>query len=642
MGVENAVPSGKIKGISKHLRLWAHIKASPEQLLLENLEVFGATRLASIAGKVVKPFSKNPGIDLKGAVTFEPHWLKGFGIQLPKALEIGGAIPVRGVVRGEGDQLWTDLTGDLTGTEFRWNPYFQKGSGKKATLSFKGKFSPGGDSKPRQQRPEALIRLSMAGANLRLTPQAPWISGTIVQLDSKVLSNGSTLDFKDAALAVRRGSEAGDLLTAKASVRAVGSSSPRIEANGTVTLDKRLLALAGVEAPATFAMSGSAPLKLSLSGSPPNFDWNAELPLTHLDITIQHAFRKPGGMNGSASASGKFVGDEVLLNNGRLTLPGLQVTANGLLRDTAGNFRGVTLNVKKAELKEIARLVPAASGMGLAGPVEAAISLKPIPRGVAPAGTVRLLSVDYRPDKAGWAMEKMKGTLELDGASVEVPELTGTMSGILEGPVKLKGSLSGVNSMETLDGRLSASIRQGRIKADRLRGILNQTQLLVGTLLNPQSPDKANDPLEFQSLSGDFQIASGTARTDNLTVKGHDLGCGAIGNLRLASMELDALIGIHTVTVVGDVIGKIPAVKQFVKKHEGFLEATGIGKELKRFGIDIADTKDPKAGQPTGAVKTPVTMILKLKGPASSPSVTPVLENAIEKGTLARLKSLMN
>ncbi|MBI4966450.1 MAG: DUF748 domain-containing protein [Desulfomonile tiedjei] len=642
LGVEDAAPTGSIKGIAKHLRLWAHIKVNPQLLLLENMEVFGATRLASIGGKVTKPFSPNPGIDLKGEVAVEPHWLKGFGIQIPKTLEIGGVIPVRGLVRGDADQLWMDLTGDLTGTSIKWNQSFRKEPGKKATLSFKGKFLPSRDGKVRQQKPEALIRLSMAGVNLRLTPKAPWMSGAVVQLDSRVLTNGSAFDFKDAVLAVRRGSEAGDLLTAKASANGVGSASPRIEANGTVVLDKRLLDLGGIETPAGVAVSGSAPLKVSFSGFPPNLDWTAEVPLTHLDITIQQAFRKPGGVNGSLSASGKFVGDELLLTNGRLTMPGLHVAASGMLRDAAGNFRGITLNVKKTELKDVARLVPAAAGMGLSGPIEAALSIKPIQKGAAPAGTIRLLGVDYRPDKAGWAVEKMKGTIELDGTSVEVPDLTGNLSGAVEGPLKLKGALNGIGSVESLNGRVSAYVGQGRIKADRLRGILDQTRLLVGTLINPQSPDKAKDPLEFQSLAGDFQIASGTARTDNLTLKGPNLGCGVIGSLRLTSMDLDALVGIHTVTVVGDALGKIPAVKQFVKKHEGLLAATGLDKELKRIGIDVGDTKEAKPGQPPQVVKTPVTMILKLKGPASSPNVAPVLETAVEKGTLTRLKSLMN
>jgi hypothetical protein len=71
------------------------------------------------------------------------------------------------------------------------------------------------------------------------------------------------------------------------------------------------------------------------------------------------------------------------------------------------------------------------------------------------------------------------------------------------------------------------------------------------------------------------------------------------------------------------------------------LAATGLDKELKRIGIDVSDTKEAKSGG-SDAVKTPVTMILKLKGPASSPHVAPVLENTIEKGTLSKLKSLMN
>jgi len=408
-----------------------------------------------------------------------------------------------------------------------------------------------------------------------------------------------------------------------------------------VTLDKGLLALAGLDMPQGVLISGSAPVKVSLNGFPSSLDWGAEIPLTHLDITVQRAFRKPGGVNGSMGASGKFIGDELLLTNGRLTLPGLAVTANGMLRDARGKFRGITLNVKKSELREILRLVPAAAGMGLSGPVEAAIGIKPVGDGVVPAGTVRLFGVDYRPEKAGWALEKMKGTIELDGTSVETPEVSGNVTGALEGPAKIKGAVNGVNSVETLNGRVSAYIGQGRIKADRLRGLLTQTRLLIGTLVNPQSSERANDPLEFQSLAGDFQITAGKARTDNLSLKGPDLGCGAIGSLNLASMELDTLVGIHTVTVVGDALGKIPAVKKFVKKHEGLLAATGLDKELKRIGIDVSDTKEAKSGG-SDAVKTPVTMILKLKGPVSSPHVAPVMENTIEKGTLSKLKSLLN
>lgn len=640
-GVESAVLKGAFKGIAEPVRAWAQFKLNSERLLVDSLDIFGSTKLASVTGKVTKPFSTAYGLDLRGDIAFEPRWLKSFGMRLPASVEIQGSVPVRGVMRQHGGEFWVDATGDLSGQEIHWTPYVRKAPGNKGNLSFKGKIVPAHGQKEKHQRVESLIRLSLAGTSIRLSSSAPWITGSSVQLDSRVLANGGRWDLKDANLAIRRGAAAGDLLTARANVSGLESSAPKIDAAATVNLDKGLLSLAGIDLPPGSTIGGNAPVKLLFGGTTNNLDWSAEFPLTHLDINIKQAFRKPGGINGSLSASGKFTGSGLTLGNGRLSLPGVVVHGQGTLADDKGNFGSLTCTIRKSDLKDVTKLIPSTAGMGLSGPAEASIVLKPVHDTVTPGGTIRLLSVDYRPEKAGWGLEKVKGTLALEGTSMAIPEVTGNIVGSLEGPFKVKGTLTNIGALDALNGGLSVEVGQGRIKADKLRGLLSQAQLLIGTLLNPQSPDRRKDPLEIQSVSGDFQINSGTVRTDNLSIKGPDVNSGAIGSLRLASNELDILVGVQTVTAVGEAIGKIPAVRQFIKKHEGILSATGLDKELKRFGLDTKDSNEQKTDTPS-AVKTPVTVLFRLHGAAGSPQATPVFEQSVNKATLARLKSLMN
>ena len=182
------------------------------------------------------------------------------------------------------------------------------------------------------------------------------------------------------------------------------------------------------------------------------------------------------------------------------------------------------------------------------------------------------------------------------------------IQGPIEGPLKVKGSLKDVTSPERLNGRLALEVGQGKIRADRLKSVLKGVQAFVGTLLDPQVADTKSDLLEFQSIVGDIQLKPGTASSDNLRLKGQDVSAAMIGSVRWNASQLDLLTRIRTVTSVGDVLGKIPAVQKFVKKHEDLLKITGIGKELKRFGIEVPDSTAAKPETPE-PVKTPVTVV---------------------------------
>jgi len=640
-GVEDVRLKGQFKGIAEPIRGWAQLKLDPELLLLENLDVWAGGKIASATGKVSRPFSNDYSLDLRGEVAFDSGWLKAFGVRLPTSMEIKGAAPVRGAVRHQAGETWVDVTGDLTSQDIQWMPYLNKARGNKGHLSVKGKMVTASGGKDRHPKIESLIRLGLAGTAIRTGPDAQWVKGSSMQLDSRVLAHGGKWDLKEAKFAVRSPGDGSDVIAGKASVTGLESGVPKIDASATLNLDKKLFLLAGIDLPPGSAVAGNAPLKLLLGGPIHDLDWSAEVPLTHLDVNIKQAFRKPGGINGSLNASGKLSGSGVTVTNSRLSLPGVVVQSQGTLADNKGNFGSLTCTLKRSDLKDVAKLIPPAAGLGLSGPVEASILLKPVRDAVAPTGTIRLLSVDYRPAKAAWGLEKMKGTLALEGQSMSIPEVTGNIVGTLEGPFKIKGALSSIGSVDELNGGLSLQAGPGRIQADKLRGLFNQAHLLVGTLLNPQSADRQKDLLQIQSITGDFQINSGTVRTENLSARGPDVTSGAVGSLRLASNELDILMGVHTFTVVGEVIGKIPAVRDFIKKHEGLLSATGLDKELKRFGLDTKDSPDQKADS-ASASKTPVTVLFRVQGPAGSPRVTPVLEQQVNKSTLARLKSLMN
>ena len=143
-----------------------------------------------------------------------------------------------------------------------------------------------------------------------------------------------------------------------------------------------------------------------------------------------------------------------------------------------------------------------------------------------PTGFIRLLAVNYRSENAGWSLDKVKGTVETASGDAEIPELTGTIQGPIEGPLKVRGSLKDVASLETLNGRLTLEVGQGRIRADRLKNVLKGVHAFVGTLLDPQAADTKSELLEFQSIAGDIQLQSGTASTDNLRLKGPEVSCG--------------------------------------------------------------------------------------------------------------------
>lgn len=636
--LEDVVPVGALKGLASKVRIWSQAKVDPESVVIESLEISESGRIASLSGTVARPFSEERLLDLHGELALRPQWMTTLGISLPKDLTINGSIPVRGRVRGKLENVWIDLKADLTAAEIKWASHFEKPSGNPGTLAIKGNFSPLKDHKNVEP---GILSIGMAGVNLRPNPKGKWFPKKNLSLESKFFLKSNRLDLKEGALTLRRGADPGDILSIRGDVTDLGSSAPHFDGTGSLNVDSEIVALLSGSQP-DVALKGNAPLKMKVTGTPAALAWSLAVPLTHLDLTVGQSFRKPGGVAGALKASGRSSGKEMDLSSAQLTFPGVVLNGKGKLRDHNGDFGELHLDLAKSELKELLKLVPSAADLKLSGPLEASIVLKKASEEIIPEGNIRLLAVDYRPHNAGWTVENIKGLLQPRGDSLGIPELTGTLRGAIEAPVKIKGSLKDIQSIESLNGNLSLTMDSGRIRADRLKDTLDKVNLLIGTILNPQAQAQKSRLLDFKSLAGDLRIGAGNVRTDNLTLKGEEVSAGIIGSAGLSSQNLDLLAGIKTFTVAGSALGKIPGVKELVKKHEGFLKMTGLDKELKRIGID-GESGDPKPEAETSPPsKTPVTVILKVRGPASRPEVTPVLENTIAKDTLSRLHGLMN
>jgi hypothetical protein len=638
VGLEKAVPSGLLRGLGKQVRVWVNFAMDPESINLESLEISQSERVASIRGTILNPFSEQRKIDLNGEADFQPRWLSAAGVKLPEGLRLDGVIAVTGRVQTRDKAFKVTLDGDLVPTHVRWLPYAEKKSGAKGHIAFSGTIVPG--KKPAGLGSRGTLRLGLDGVAVQLVPGVRALPGATVQWSSKIAVTMKGIDLRDAVVAIKQGPASPDLIRADANLTGLGTPLGRIDGSARLHLDNEVLALTGYKPQHGWAVSGHTTLKAKFAGSPSALNWEIEGPLSHLGLAVENAFKKPEGVNGEVKVVGKWGEQGLQLNKAGLTLPGVVVTGHGKLVDRKGEFNGLTLDLKKTDVKALAAFVTPLAGKGLSGPIEATVQLSRSDKGIAHSGTIRTAALAYRPPKAEWWLDSLKGTVKVEGDKVDFPKIDGRVRGAVEAPLKAAGTLNGVSSQESMAGRVSLELGHGKIKADRIRSIMNQAQLLIGTILNPQAPQQQSDLLDFDFVKGDLQIKAGTLRTDDLRLKGADLRIGVIGSLRLATQELDALAGVHTVMSVNSALGEVPIVRETVKKHRGLLKALGVEKELKRFGIDV-DASKKQGEQAPKTVKTPLTVMFRLRGPATSPKPEVVLEASLDKKTAARLKELM-
>jgi len=636
-------PKGIMAALGKRMGVKAEFSLDPGLLTVKGMEISETTqRLATVSGNVRGPFSTEPALDLTVDAIGRPQWLKGLGIRLPDHVSIAGTIPVRARVSGPVTKVSLETHADLTPATIRVKPVLEKTEGEKASISVQTTLTEAQRAHGSKSALALRVGLHMPSVRVQLRAADAALAGFALNLNSGVIVKGKTVDIKDALLTLKRAQQKSpDDLTVNADIENVASLHPRLKGTATVLLNKENMALATGALPPNLTLAGETRGKLAFSGSTTALDWSLEVPLTSMAVDVEKAFHKPAGMNAHLKASGKWADESLKLERGQLSLAGISATGSGVLKERSGGFGGLRVQVKKADMKDVVGVVPALTRGKVSGPVEADLELKSSREGIVPHASVRLVAVDYQADKNEWSFNKVRGVARINGRYLNVPELTGVIKGAVDAPLKVTGTIHNVDAVKEMNGQVTLEMGKGKINADRFRKILQPMQLLVGSLLDPKALGKKTDVFELESGTGTFDIKSGVAQTSNLRLKGADFGVGAIGSIRLHDVHLDALAGLHTVIVTNDAIGRIPEVRNAVKKYEGILKATGLDKELKKVGIDVDDKGETKQEAPK-EVRTPVTVIVKIQGPASSPQVMPVAENTLGTDTANKLKLLMN
>jgi hypothetical protein len=639
----DVITKGIVKNSAPALHASAELRVDQSKFEITRLDVSDGKHKISAEGVVSHPLDANRSVDLKLNSVLVPDLLKTWGVHLPKGLKFSGAVPIKGELRGAPEALQVEVGAALKEADIGWEDYIEKGKGAPGSINARASLILGA-GKP-QWKPIA-VKLNLAEARLG-TPQQKPLKAAVL-LDTQVVLKGNAADLRAVSLQLKRGNETPDSIHGEA--LNLGSQAPSFDGSASVTVDPELIE-ALRQTPPELAISGRAPLKAKFSGAPGKLTLSAEAALANLGVSLGKDFKKPAGVPGALKASLRVADQSIDLTDGTLTLPGVLINGKGALKDKTGKFHDVNLEIKKCELRELAKLFPQISAAKPAGSVEGHVDLKPLKDRIAPFGIVRMSGVELRPENLGAHFSGIKGSLEASGGAVNITEISGVAGGAVDAPFTIKGTLENIQNGQDMSGKLTLHGGPGHIRSPKIKEILQKASLLMSIASAPGEGKKI-DPLGFEVLTGAFELKNGAVSTDNLKFKGATLNAGAVGNLTLKGSDLDVFMGFKTMTTLGSAIGRIPAVRNVLKQNEGLLKSTGLDKELKRWGINVSEEKkqedsDKGAGsegdkQDSQPKATAVTLFLRIRGPAASPEVRPVVESQAGRTVMDKLKPLID
>jgi hypothetical protein len=135
-------------------------------------------------------------------------------------------------------------------------------------------------------------------------------------------------------------------------------------------------------------------------------------------------------------------------------------------------------------------------------------------------------------------------------------------TGEVTGDVSLGGSLtslgaSGEEFWRNLDGALTLRMKDGRIGRytflARLLSLLN-----VAQFLQLKSPDLFGESMPYQTLTADFTIRQGIARTEDLLLDSRAMKVNAVGTIDLPEQTADLTVAIKPFQTVDTIVTTIP------------------------------------------------------------------------------------
>jgi hypothetical protein len=138
LGAEKLTPTEWLKFLGKPLRVRARFQLDQQQLGIEGLEISGSSRIASLSGLVINPFSAKPELALNGEVLFKPEWTTELWTRQPAELRIKGVIPVKAGISGSPDNLQFQVSSNLTNNDLALLPNFEKHPELRETPGEKG------------------------------------------------------------------------------------------------------------------------------------------------------------------------------------------------------------------------------------------------------------------------------------------------------------------------------------------------------------------------------------------------------------------------------------------------------------------------------------------------------------------------
>lgn len=606
--MSHLIPTGSLEAIASSVGIDARVQLEPNRLLIDVVELSAESPLALVRGAVGAPLSERPTIDLVAEVAGDGRWIEALGIARGHALAVAGIVPLYGRIHGPLDQVNFECTGGLTWATVSVARILEKPRGKNGALTVRGQWSPGGSDGRGRSRLTSTVAAHLSGVRLLMTEELPDAGIISVHVDSTVSATDWMFAVDRLAVTAKSETDQTPLVTAVAAVRDHGSPGQFMDGTATVNVGRAVAAV--LERTVGVSISGASTAKARFAARPARVEWSAELPLGPLGIGYGKMFNKPAGVEGILRAAGTWSDAGLALKHGELTLPGVSVAAHGVLRDRKSTFGGLVLELKEVDLRRLPQYAHPALTADLGGRVRGSMQKKRSDKGIV--GALKLSEVTYHPRGALWTIERMDGTIEIAGDSVAVPHVVGTISGFAQGRFQVKGELRRAASIDTLDGRMSLEMGEGRIKADRLVKVLNDAHGLFGRWLQPRPIAMEQDYIEFASVHADFRIADGRAVTESFRMRGAEINTGFVGSLTLGTLDLDGVLGIHTLVAGSDTLGRIPGVRRFMDDHKELL------------------------------VKMPITAFAGLRGSlAASLDVVPLQEGRMEKGIAARLHELM-
>lgn len=165
-------------------------------------------------------------------------------------------------------------------------------------------------------------------------------------------------------------------------------------------------------------------------------------------------------------------------------------------------------------------------------------------------------------DRLPFDLEAGVRGVDLEGALPALrPDLKGVLTGRFTGTLALRGAgLSSAELASALGGATKLDLRDGRVQSV---SILRQ----VATLLEVAGGKGiGRDHTPYRSVTGDFQVGEGRARTKNLALRSEDLDLDGEGSFGLdATIDFD-IDGRFSPAVTESMVARTPSLRHLVEK----------------------------------------------------------------------------